>query len=211
MILTANKVAGNFVSHVLKLHGFPKRIISDWDKIFISKFWQRLFKSQGTTLSMSSSYHPQTNGQSEVLNKTLEMYLRCYYFDNPKNWVSMLSWAQYWYNTTFHTSIKMSPYEAPYDRDPLELVKYELVSQDEQNLQQMLIARDQLLEQLNVNMNRAQQYMKLFVNKHRRVAELEEKELVLVKLQPYGQHSVALRKNHKLGMRYFDPFPIIKN
>jgi len=123
----------------------------------------------------------------------------------------MLSWAQYWYNTTFHTSIKMSPYEAPYDRDPLELVKYELVSQDEQNLQQMLIARDQLLEQLNVNMNRAQQYMKLFVNKHRRVAELEEKELVLVKLQPYGQHSVALRKNHKLGMRYFDPFPIIKN
>jgi len=52
--------------------------------------------------------------------------------------------------------------------------------------------------------------MKIFANKHRREAELEEVELVLVKLQPYRQHFVTLRKTHKLGMQYFDHFPIIK-
>jgi len=59
-------------------------------------------------------------------------------------------------------------------------------------------------------MNRAHQYMKLFVDKHRRATELEEGELVLVKLQPYRHHFVGLSKNHKLGMRYFGPFSIIK-
>ena len=80
----------------------PKTIVSDKDRVFIATFWQNLFKAQGTTLAMTSSYHPQSDGQTENLNKTLEMYLRCFIFYNPKKWVSMLPWAQFWYNTSFH-------------------------------------------------------------------------------------------------------------
>jgi len=78
-------VADAFVQHIVKLHGFPKSIVSNRDKIFISKFWKQLFSLQGTHLAMSSVYHPQIDGQTEIINKHLEMYLRCFYHDNPKN------------------------------------------------------------------------------------------------------------------------------
>jgi len=73
-----------FVNSVVKIHGMPKSIVSDRDRVFISSFWQQLFKAQGTSLAVSSAYHPQSDGQTENLIKTVEMYLRCVVFDNPK-------------------------------------------------------------------------------------------------------------------------------
>lgn len=98
---SSKSVAEVFMSNVVKLHGMPKSIVSDRDKVFTSRFWQHLFQLQGTTLVMSSAYHPQSDGQAEALNKCLEMYLRCFTFNNPKQWYKSLSWAEYQYNTTF--------------------------------------------------------------------------------------------------------------
>nr|KYP54514.1 Retrotransposable element Tf2 [Cajanus cajan] len=115
---TSKIVAYAFVNNIVKLYGVPKPIVSDRDRVFLSSFWQQLFKAQGTTLSMSSSYHLQTDGQSEALNKTLEMYLRCFVFDHPKTWVPMLPWAQFWYNSSWHHSVGMPPFQALYGREP---------------------------------------------------------------------------------------------
>jgi len=156
---------------------------------------------------MSSAYHPETNGQSKVLNKTLEMYLRCLCYDNPKSWLKMLPWTQYRYNTSMHSTIKMTPYKALYGRDPPSLVRYEASNQDEVSLQEMLIARDKWLGQLKINMSRFQQFMKNYVDRKRRYLEFEEGELVLVKLQPYRQHLVALRKKSETRIQIFWPFP----
>lgn len=82
---TSKQVAEVFMANVVKLHGIPKSIISDRDKVFTSKFWQHLFQLQWTTLAMSSAYHPQSDGQAETLNKCLEMYLRCFTSHNPKS------------------------------------------------------------------------------------------------------------------------------
>ena len=74
----AKMVAEKFVEGIVKLHGLPKSIISDRDPIFISHFWRKFFKMSGIKLHMSSTYHPQTDGQSEVVKKCVEQYLRCF-------------------------------------------------------------------------------------------------------------------------------------
>jgi transposase InsO family protein len=170
--------------NIVKLHGLPKSIVSDRDKVFTSAFWQHLFKLHGTTLAMSSAYHPQSDGQTEVLNKGLELFLRCFTFDNPKSWFKALSWAEYWYNTTLQTSIGMTPFRALYGRDPPTLARYNPQGSDPPALQEELLARDNILQQLKSDMERAQQYMKKQADKHRLDITFQVGDLVLVKLQP---------------------------
>lgn len=83
---TAASVARLFMDHVYRLHGLPKSIISDRDRIFTSGLWQLLFHMAGIQLRMSSSYHPQTDGQAERVNQCLETYLRCFVNACPSRW-----------------------------------------------------------------------------------------------------------------------------
>lgn len=107
---TACSIATNFAKEVVRLHGIPESILSDRDPLFVSHFWKELFQLLGTVLKMSSSYHPQTYGQTKVVNKCLEAYLRCFVSEQPKSWSHWLPWAELWYNTTFHVSTGFTPF-----------------------------------------------------------------------------------------------------
>lgn len=91
---TAQEVARAFLDRVVKLHGTPKTVISDRDRIFTSIMWQELMRSIGTKLCMSTAYHPQTDGQTESVNQSLETYLRCICLMQPKEWHKWLALAQ---------------------------------------------------------------------------------------------------------------------
>ena len=95
---------------IQKLHGNPKIIVSDRDPIFTGNFWTELFSCLGTQLAHSSSYHPQFDGRTKIVNKCLEGYLRCFVFDKQTQWVKWLPMAEWWYNNSFHTIVKIPPF-----------------------------------------------------------------------------------------------------
>jgi hypothetical protein len=113
-----------FIDQIFKLHGMPTSIVSDRDPTFTSTFWKELFKLQGTQLNMSTTYHPQTDGQTEVVNKCLETYLHCFASDKQHQWVQWLPLAEWWYNTSYHTTTKMTPYEMVYGQQPPTVTSY---------------------------------------------------------------------------------------
>jgi len=104
----AIQVAKLFFEEVFRLHGLPRQIVSDRDGCFINTFWQEIFRLADTELATSTSYHPQTNGQTEIVNKWVEGYLRNYVGGQQCTWVRWLHMGEYCYNTTYHISIRMS-------------------------------------------------------------------------------------------------------
>jgi transposase InsO family protein len=77
-----------------------------------------MFNLAQIQLRIGSAYHPQSNGQTERVNHCIETFLRCFVNVYPKMWLNYLSLAEYWYNTTFHSVIGISPFEALYEHSP---------------------------------------------------------------------------------------------
>jgi hypothetical protein len=105
----ASIVATSFMDIVKKLHRTPKIIVSDRDPIFTGNFWTKLFSCLHTQLAHSSSYYPQFDGKTEIVNKCLEGYLRRFVSNKQTQWVKSLTLAKWWYNTSFHIAAKMTP------------------------------------------------------------------------------------------------------
>ncbi|GJZ11671.1 putative reverse transcriptase domain-containing protein [Tanacetum coccineum] len=109
-----DKLARLYLNRIVARHGIPASIICDRDGRFSSNFWKSFQKALGTDISMSTAYHPETNGQSERTIQTLEDMLRACVIDFGKGWVRHLPLAEFSYNNSYHASIKAAPYEALY-------------------------------------------------------------------------------------------------
>lgn len=117
-----------------------------------------------------------------------------------------LAWAEYCYNTTFHQSIGMSPFEAVYGRPQPPLVHYVPGSAAVHEVDQTLRSRDDILRELKGNLAAARNRMKRVTDRHRRDEHFEEVDWVYLKLQPYRQHSAFKRVYHKLASHFYGPF-----
>ncbi|GKC31843.1 retrotransposable element Tf2 [Tanacetum coccineum] len=137
-------------------------------------------------LHMSSAYHPQTDGQIEVVNRCVECCLRCMTGDKPKEWVQWIPLAEYWYNTSFHTTIDTTPYQVLYGQAPPAHVTYTARDNANDSVDRSLVAREQLLK---FHLQRAQDMMKTMADKKRTERVFGITDLVLLKLQPYRQFS----------------------
>ena len=206
---TAVSVAQTFLDIIFKLHGFPRSIVSDRDKVFLSDFWQELFKLQGCSLNMSTAYHPQSDGQTEVVNRCLETYLRCMTSDKPHLWSKWLPLAEYWYNTNYHSSTRITPYEAVYGQLPPVHLPYLAEETRVHTVAKCLEDREKMLLILKFHLLRAQHRMKQLADKHRSERSFEIGDWVFLKLQPYRQQSVVNRTSQKLSPKFYGPYKIL--
>ena len=116
---------------------------------------------------MSSAYHLQSDGQTEVVNKSLEHYLRAFAIDGPSTWVEWLPFAKFWFNTNFPTSIKMTPFEALYGYLPLRVLDYVAGTTRVDAMDLMLRDRKHILSLLKMNLCVAQERIRWFTNQKR--------------------------------------------
>lgn len=147
---------------------------------------------------------------TDVLNQCLEQYLRAFVMHQPAKWSRYLLWAELCYNTTFHSAIKMTPFEAVFGKLPPTIPSYVSGSSSIEAADALLCDRDELLSILRTNLFQAQARMKVQTDKHRSDKVLEVGQWCYVKLQPHKQSSLANHKFTKLRKRFYGPFKIIK-
>ena len=204
---TTTGIAKVFFDNIFKLQGMPSSIVCDRDPTFTSCFWKELFRLNGTSFNFISSYHPQIDGQTKVVNKTLEMYLRCLTSSQPKEWSRWLSWAEYCYNTN---TIQKTPFEVIYGRKPPPLLSYVPSTAKVAVVEEELLDRDKIVMEVINHILKAQNRIKQFYDSKHQEKEFSIGDWIYLKLQPYRQLSVSARKNLKLSARYYGPFEIVQ-
>jgi hypothetical protein len=205
---SVQSVAQAFMENIFKLHGPPISIVTDRDRIFTSHMWQKVFKSLNVKLKMSTAHHPQTDGQTERVNQCLESYLRSMVFQEPTKWASWLAMAEWWYNTSHHTAIKMSPFQALYGYAPPMISEIALPGPEETEARDFLQEKQLMLDRLKVNLAQAQARMKKHADKKRTERVLEVGDMVYLKMQPYRMAAFGLRQAIKLTSKYYGPYRV---
>jgi hypothetical protein len=207
----ASTVATTFMETVQKLHGSPKIIVSDRDPIFTGHFWTELFSCLGTQLAHSSSYHPQSDGQTEIVNKCLEGYLRCFVSDKQTQWFKWLPLVEWWYNTSFHTVTKMTPFMALYGYHPPSITSSLKEKSKVQAVEDHIENQQQVLQILKDNLTMAHNRMKQQADQHRSERSFEVGDWVFLRLQPYKQMSLKqAKKDNKLSPKYYGPYKVLQ-
>ena len=206
----ASNVANLFFDYIVRLHGIPRTIVSDRDSKFLSHFWRTLWAKLGTKLLFSTSCHPQTDGQTEVVNRTLGVMLRTMLSTNLRRWEECLPFIEFAYNRAVHSATKRSPFEVVYGRNPttpLDLIPQPpKVQEDYEGAARAEFVRslhDQVRRTLE---HRTEQYVRQ-ANKHRKEVLFEPGDLVWVHLRK--DRFPTLRQS-KLQPRADGPFRVLE-
>jgi hypothetical protein len=205
--LSAKGFAHICVDHVFCYHGFSKEFIFDRDTRFTSEFWKGVTELLGTRLCVSSSCHPQTNGQTERVNQTLEAYLRHFVSATLNDWDLLLSRAEFAHNNAFHESVRATPFHLNHGRHPRtpmsgkrdDDVPADFAAFVERLQLTLTLARKLLIA--------AQQRHKAYADKHRIEKSYKVGEQVLLIMKYLNiKHG---KTNRKLLPKWIGPFKVV--
>lgn len=118
----AKQTAEIIFDRVYKLHGLPKHIVSDRDKLFMSEFWSRLHELTGVQLRMSSAYHPQSDGTTERANRTMTQMLRQCVRSDQRDWASRLPAIEFAMNSAHSATTGYAPFYLSHSRMPRSMI-----------------------------------------------------------------------------------------
>ena len=199
-------IAQLFKDHVYRHHGLPQVIISDRDPIFMSKFWQELFSLLGTKLRPSSAYHPQTDGQTEVVNKKVEEMIRAFVGYHKTDWDEHLTEFEVAYNSSVHTATMHTPFYLNYGIHPRTIPVQTLASDNpsagqflEHMQKSVTYAKDRIIKE-NESMARE-------ANKHRQDHSFKAGDQVMLSTKNISLDDGS--GSRKLHPKFCGPFKIL--
>lgn len=147
--------------------------MSNRDSLSVSKFWQELFRLSGTKLRMSLAYHPQSDGQTKVINTVIEQYLCAFVHHKLATWGKFLVWAEWSYNTLVHSAIGVSPFEVTSRRKPPSIPQYLTGSSPVAVVDDMLTSREAIFVSLRKKLLKVQAQIKTIADNHMRDVNFE--------------------------------------
>ena len=207
----APALAQLFLDHIVRLHGMPQSILSDRDPRFLSLFWKELFTLTDTTLRFSTPNHPQTDGQTERTNRTLEQYLRIHVKHRPARWAHYISLAEIAYNNSIHSATGVSPFYLVYQRHinlPLDLALGNLHSRNAAT-ESLLNEHRTLLQLARDNLAKTRANM-IHYNQHKdKPPPFNIGDHVLVHHDAFRRRPITSDLK-KFDDRWFGPYPITK-
>ncbi|GKB55363.1 putative nucleotidyltransferase, ribonuclease H [Tanacetum coccineum] len=203
------KLARLYIKEVVARHGIPVSIICDRDPRFASRFWRSLQKALGTSLDMSTAYHPETDGQSERTIQTLEDMLRACVIDFGKGWINHLPLVEFSYNNSYHASIKAAPFEALYGRKCRSPVCWAEVGEAQLIGPDLIQETTEKIIQIKQRMQAARDRQKSYADLKRKPMEFQVGDRVMLKVSPW-KGVVRFGKRGKLNPRYVGPFKVLE-
>ncbi|GJR04777.1 putative reverse transcriptase domain-containing protein [Tanacetum coccineum] len=203
-----DKLARLYLNRIVARHEIPASIICDHDRRFTSNCWRSFQKALGTYISMSTVYHPETDGQSERTIQTLEDMLRACVIDFGKGWVKHLPLAEFSYNNSYHASIKAAPYEALYGRKCRSPVCWAEVGEAQLTGPELIQETTEKIVLIKQRMQAAQDRQKSYADRKRKPMEFEVGDRVMLKVSPW-KGVVRFGKRGKLNPRYVGPFKVL--
>ncbi|GJU22350.1 reverse transcriptase domain-containing protein [Tanacetum coccineum] len=183
-----DRFARLYLNEIVARHGMLISIISDHDSRFTSRFWQSMQEALGTRLDMSTTYHPQTDGQSERTIQTLEDILRACVLDFGGSWDVHLPFVEFSYNNSCHSSVRCALFEVLYGRKCHSPIMWAVIK-----------------DRFKAARNRQKSY----ADKRRKPLDFSVGDYVLLKVSPW-KGVVRFKKKGKLAPRFVGPFEIIE-
>ena len=214
---SAEDIAQLLRVHVFTLHGFPQEIVADRDPRWVSRFCKELFRLTGTRAALSTAFHPQTDGQTERVNRILEDYLRHYVTGRHTDWNRHLCEAEFCYNNTFQQSINTTPFRLTYGHDPnipfQEVFKGRISHRREGD--EFVPAAAEFVQRMRHDLERARVCLRAAQDRMKAYADRKRRDIPTYSV---GQEVLLMSKNlqfkhsrtRKLLPRFIGPFPIVQ-
>nr|GEY14380.1 reverse transcriptase domain-containing protein [Tanacetum cinerariifolium] len=205
---TLEKLMRQYLKEVVLRHGVSVSIISDHDGRFTSHFWKSLNRALGTRLDMSTTYHPETNGQSERTIQTLEDMLRACVLDFGKGWDKHLPLVEFSYKNSYHTSIKAAPFEALYGRKCRSPICWAEVGDRQLTGPEIIYETTEKIVQIKSRIQATCDRQKNYADVRRKPLEFQVGDKVMLKVSLW-KGVIRFDKRGKPNPRYIGPFKIL--
>ena len=198
-----------YIREIVRLHGVLVSIVSDRDLRFTAHFWKSFQKAMGTRLTMSTAFHPHTDGQSERTIQVLEDMLRACVLDHKGSWEEHLPLVEFAYNNSYQASIQMAPYKALYERPCRSPICWTEVGESSITSPDLIRYTFEKVSLIRQHLLTAQSRQKSYANVRRRTLEFEVGDHVFLKVMP-KRGVVRFDKRGKLSPRFIRPFEILE-